>query len=86
MKPSLLPGFVPRRALPEGRRRLSSGKRNRAEAASGLAPDRRHVRTAPTAWETFMSFFIGIACPWLIVSGLMLMWHRRAEEIGPKRD
>ncbi|MBB5756137.1 hypothetical protein HNR00_000833 [Methylorubrum rhodinum] len=27
-----------------------------------------------------MSFFIGIAGPWLIVSGLLLMWHRRAEE------
>ncbi|GAB6841604.1 hypothetical protein JCM2811A_06050 [Methylorubrum rhodinum] len=34
----------------------------------------------PAAWETLMSFFIGIAGPWLIVSGLLLMWHRRAEE------
>ncbi len=33
-----------------------------------------------------MLFFIGIACPWLIVSGLMLMWHRRAEELNAKRD
>ncbi len=33
-----------------------------------------------------MLFFIGIACPWLIVSGLMLMWHRRAEELNANRD
>lgn len=27
-----------------------------------------------------MSFFIGIAGPWLVVSFLLLMWHRREEE------
>ncbi|CAO4152407.1 hypothetical protein [Methylorubrum aminovorans] len=27
-----------------------------------------------------MSFFIGIAGPWLVVSALLLMWHRREEE------
>ncbi|MCP1546867.1 MULTISPECIES: hypothetical protein [Methylorubrum] len=27
-----------------------------------------------------MSFFIGIAGPWLVVSALLLMWHRREVE------
>ncbi|ACB79011.1 MULTISPECIES: hypothetical protein [Methylorubrum] len=27
-----------------------------------------------------MSFFIGIAGPWLVVSALLLMWHRREQE------
>lgn len=27
-----------------------------------------------------MSFFIGIAGPWLVVSCLLLMWHRRELE------
>ncbi|CAO4196346.1 hypothetical protein [Methylorubrum extorquens] len=27
-----------------------------------------------------MSFFIGIAGPWLVISALLLMWHRREEE------
>lgn len=27
-----------------------------------------------------MSFFIGIAGPWLVVSVLLLMWHRRAHD------
>ncbi len=27
-----------------------------------------------------MSFFIGIAGPWLVVSALLLMWHRREME------
>ncbi|MDV2985848.1 UNVERIFIED_CONTAM: hypothetical protein Q9R58_16170 [Methylobacteriaceae bacterium AG10] len=31
-----------------------------------------------------MSFFIGIAGPWLVVSALLLMWHRR-EEQRPER-
>ncbi|GJE25222.1 hypothetical protein LKMONMHP_0055 [Methylobacterium organophilum] len=32
-----------------------------------------------------MSFFIGIACPWLVVAGLMLMWHRRAGDLASRR-
>lgn len=31
-----------------------------------------------------MSFFIGIAGPWLVVSVLLLMWHRREAE-HPRR-
>ncbi len=32
-----------------------------------------------------MSFFIGIAGPWLIVSVLLLMWHRRAEDLSSSK-
>lgn len=32
------------------------------------------------AGDALMSFFIGIAGPWLVVSALLLMWHRREQE------
>jgi len=32
-----------------------------------------------------MAFFIGIACPWLLVAGLDLMWQRRYAELAAER-
>lgn len=31
-----------------------------------------------------MAYFIGIACPWLLVAGLDLMWQRRRAESAPQ--
>ena len=29
-----------------------------------------------------MTFFIGIACPWLLIAALDLMWHRHRADVA----